>query len=72
MSNSSDTVIGFVLNITACFAFGFMFVPLRKFQCGDGSYMLHLNPNNLYVCFLTFSKFVFVRAVSNDDISFAQ
>lgn len=35
----NEMLLGFAINIIACFAFGFMFVPLRKFECGDGFFV---------------------------------
>uniref|UniRef100_A0A0N5ANS3 Transmembrane protein 144 n=1 Tax=Syphacia muris TaxID=451379 RepID=A0A0N5ANS3_9BILA len=35
----NETLIGFTLNIIACFAFGFMFLPLRKVDCKDSFFV---------------------------------
>lgn len=35
----NDTLLGFILNIIACFGFGFMFAPLRNIDCKDGFFV---------------------------------
>lgn len=36
-TDTSDLVAGYVSLIVSCIAFGFMFAPLKKFDCKDGN-----------------------------------
>uniref|UniRef100_A0A0M3IHF7 Transmembrane protein 144 n=1 Tax=Ascaris lumbricoides TaxID=6252 RepID=A0A0M3IHF7_ASCLU len=59
---SSETAIGFIACFVSCFAFGFMFAPLRKFDTQDGATMSSETAIGFIACFVSCFAFGFMFA----------